>query len=85
MLARNVRVQRGEIDLLVRVDGDLVAVEVKARVGTAVDPIANFTPAKAARVRPAARLLDPPVHRVDLVTVSFTKGGADVRWVPHAG
>ncbi len=77
------RVACGEIDLVVFMGGELIAVEVKTRVGTRVDPIANFTPAKAARVRRAAVMLDPPAYRVDLVTVALGRTGAGVRWVPN--
>ena len=80
MLARNVRVPPGEIDLVARIDGERAAVEVKTRVGS--DPIENFTATKAASVRRAARRLG--IHRVDLVTVRFGEHGADVRWVRHA-
>ncbi len=83
MLARNVRVGRDEIDLLVRLDGEVAAVEVKTgRVGP-VDPLESFTPEKEARVRRAAAALRPPVHRVDLVTVSLGVAGVTFRWVPR--
>lgn len=52
MLGRNVRVGRGEIDLVCEHDGDVVFVEVKARRG------AEFgTPAEAVTVRKQRALL----------------------------
>ncbi len=82
---RNLRVGRGEIDLLAVLDGRRVAVEVKTRGPGSGDPLDGFGPDKAARVRRAAAALDPPVHRVDLVTVTVTGDGVAVRWLPEAG
>ncbi len=82
---RNVRSGRGEIDLLAVVGGRRVAVEVKTRAHGSGDPLDGFGPDKAARVRRAAAALDPPVHRVDLVTVTVTGDGVAVRWLPEAG
>lgn len=87
MLARNVRVGRNEIDLIVTVGGSLVAVEVKTLwpgVPGVDEPADGFTRRKAARVRRAATQLDPPVFRVDLVTVTFDATGAAIRWIPQA-
>lgn len=52
VLARNVRVGRGEIDLVCEHDGDIVFVEVKARRGAAFG-----TPAEAVTVRKQRGLL----------------------------
>ncbi len=52
LLERNYRTRRGEIDLILRCDGVLVFVEVKARRGRGFgDPLEAVTPAKQARVR----------------------------------
>ncbi len=82
MLARNVSVGRDEIDLLVRIGGELAAVEVKAGRDGPVDPLESFTAEKEARVRRAAAALVPPVYRVDLVTVVIGRDGVEFRWVP---
>jgi Holliday junction resolvase-like predicted endonuclease len=55
VVARNARVGRDEVDLLVRFGNSMVAVEVKTRIGG--DPAELFTPAKAARLRRAAARL----------------------------
>lgn len=85
ILDRNVRVGRGEIDLLVLIEGERVAVEVKTALGSSVLPEENFDEAKQRHVRVAARNLAPPVWRIDLVTVRLTGAGATVRWMPDAG
>jgi putative endonuclease len=86
ILARNVRVGRGEIDLLVELGGEQAVVEVKsAWTDQAGDPAEAFTPGKARQVRSLAATLSPPVFRVDLVTVRFSDEGALVRWQPRAG
>jgi Holliday junction resolvase-like predicted endonuclease len=80
LVGRNVRAGRGEIDLLVRWQGKLVAVEVKTRLGS--DPRPSFTRDKARRVRATMRLLSPRPQRLDLVTVEAGQAGAGIRWVP---
>lgn len=84
VLGRNVRVGRDEIDLVVELDGRRVAVEVKSAAGP-VAPEEHFDDAKEANLRRAVRRLDPPVTRVDLITVVFGSEGATVRWIPAAG
>lgn len=83
ILARNVRVGRDEIDLIVDLEGRRVAVEVKSGLG-AVAPEEHFDGAKEAHLRRAVRSLDPPIGRIDLVSVVFTSDGATVRWIPNA-
>jgi len=86
ILGRNVSLDRGEVDLHVRIDRSVVAVEVKTLVRTsaAIDPAEHFTEAKASQVWRLAKLLEPPAHRVDLVTVVLDATGAAVRWIKHA-
>jgi Holliday junction resolvase-like predicted endonuclease len=74
-----VRSGRGEIDLLVWVEGRLVAVEVKTRVGE--DPLVQLTEEKRRRMRQAANRLDPPPARIDLVTVRVEPAGVTIRWL----
>ena len=83
MLGRNVRVGRSEIDLIVRDGRRLVAVEVKTR--TSGDPSQRFDDDKVETVRRAMRRLDPPLTRLDLVTVELGEGLATVRWLRGAG
>lgn len=89
ILGRNLTAGAGEIDLLVEVDGERAVVEVRsvsAEPGpVAPDPVLAFDPGKARRVAEAARCLDPPVSRIDLVGVRFHRGGADLHWVPRVG
>lgn len=65
--------------------GETIAVEVKTRGAGPADPAERFTPAKAAKVRQAARRLPRRASRIDLVTVSLGDDGVDIRWVPRAG
>ena len=83
VLRRNVRVGRDEIDLVVRVDNDLAAIEVKTGVGTDSRPWENFDAAKQGRTRKAAAHLGS--LRVDLVTVELTADGVVVRGRPESG
>lgn len=55
ILARNFKAAGAEIDLIARMDGRIVFVEVKARFGSRYGtPGEAITPAKAARIRRAA-------------------------------
>ena len=79
IVARNVRVGRGEIDLLVRDGGTLVAVEVKTR--RRGDPRSRFDDEKESALRAATRRMSPRPSRLDLVTVELGEAVAKVRWV----
>jgi len=63
----------------VRVDGLVVAVEVKTRLGE--DPADQVTVEKRRRMREAADGLDPRPERIDLVTVRLDDPGITVRWI----
>ena len=77
---RNVVVEAGEIDL-VGVDGRrLVAFEVRTRRND--DPLESFDSTKLDRVRRSARRHEPPIHRIDLVTVRLGDRTVDIRWMP---
>ncbi len=78
---RNLRVGRGEIDLLVELGGQRIAVEVKTATTRSARPEESFDDQKEHLVRRAAEGLDPPVWRVDLVAVVLTGSGVTVRWV----
>lgn len=84
VVERNLRVGHDELDLLVELHGQRVAVEVKTSRTEAGRPEENFDRAKESHVRRAAHNLSPPVWRIDLVTVVLTEHGATVRWVPEA-
>ncbi|NNC93017.1 MAG: hypothetical protein HKN80_11065 [Acidimicrobiia bacterium] len=80
IVGRNVRAGRGEIDLLLRMQSRLVAVEVKTRVGS--DPRPSYTVDKADHVWETVRRLQPRPSRVDLVAIALTADGATIRWLP---
>jgi Holliday junction resolvase-like predicted endonuclease len=85
VLARNLIVDRGEIDVLALIDGIRSVVEVRSvRQGREwIDPIGAFDVSKSRQVRRLAAQIG--AGRVDLVTVSFSSGGVDVHWLPWAG
>ncbi|MEA2011044.1 MAG: YraN family protein [Actinomycetota bacterium] len=80
---RNVRVGQDEIDLIVRIDGRPVAVEVKTGLGPGTRPWENFDDEKNARIRRAAGVLS--IRRIDLIAVELNGFGATVRWLPGVG
>ncbi len=85
---RNVRVGRGELDLVVRLGDRRIAVEVKTvgRGATAEDPMERLTFAKLDQVRLLADRMSPPPGdrvrpvRVDFIGVRVTEGGVTVNW-----
>jgi Holliday junction resolvase-like predicted endonuclease len=85
VLARNLIVGRGEIDVLALIDGIRSVVEIRSvRQGREwIDPISAFDVSKARQVRGLAAQVG--ARRVDLVTVSFSPGGVDLHWLPWAG
>ncbi|MEA3509875.1 MAG: YraN family protein [Actinomycetota bacterium] len=80
---RNVRVGRDEIDLIVRIDDRLAAVEVKTGLGAGTRPWENFDDEKNDRIRRAVGVLS--IRRIDLIAVVLTTDGAAVRWLPGVG
>ena len=68
------------MDLLVRLESILVAVEVKTRIEG--DPRAAYTAEKARRVRETARRLKPSPRRVDLIAIAANAVGVEIRWIP---
>ncbi len=84
VLAQNWRVREGEIDLVVRLRGALVFVEVKTRRSVRFGlPIEAITPAKASRLRRLAGLwiaAHPSVRarsvRIDIASVLVERGSA---------
>jgi Holliday junction resolvase-like predicted endonuclease len=87
ILARNVEIERGEIDLHVAFGRVVVAVEVKtlcASDPTSANPLRSYTLAKADQVHRLARRLRPRPHRIDVMAVVLHRDGVDVRWVRAA-
>jgi Holliday junction resolvase-like predicted endonuclease len=82
LIGRNVKVGRGEVDLLAVIAGERTVVEVRStrQQGEPVDPLAAFNEAKARRVRRLANRLG--AARVDLIVVNFSSTGIDLHWVP---
>jgi Holliday junction resolvase-like predicted endonuclease len=81
IVGRNIRVGRGEIDLMVMIDGKRVAVEVKASLAESEgDPIFHFDDRKQRQVRALARKQN--AFRVDYVGVELSPTGATIRWLP---
>lgn len=82
VLARNVRLPQGEIDLIAREDGEVVFVEVKTRIGDAeTAPDTAVTAAKLGRLE---RLADAYLERegtpeapwrVDVVAIVLARDG----------
>jgi Holliday junction resolvase-like predicted endonuclease len=86
IVARNVIVGHGEIDLVVRFGRSVAAVEVKTIIPSVPsdDPLDHFTVAKARQVSTLAGALGPGVYRVDVVGVTVRPQGVDIRWLPYA-
>ncbi len=92
ILERNVRLQRGEIDIVAREGGDLVFVEVKTRTSQAYGtPAEAITPAKARRLGRAIQEYLQVIHereesvRVDVVGVMLRRDdGAEFELIRNA-
>jgi Holliday junction resolvase-like predicted endonuclease len=82
ILDRNVGVGRGEIDVIAARRGMQFVVEVKTGIGSEAQPQDAFDDAKATQVRSLCRALDPPLDRVDLVTVRIAEDGIWLWWTP---
>ncbi len=87
IVGRNVRVGHGELDLVVDVEGSLVAVEVKTvaagRLG--VEPLDRLDGRQLEGLRRAMAAHRPAIRRLDAVGVVVGPGGVQVRWVPEVG
>jgi len=88
ILARNLRVGRGEIDILAEIGGERTVVEVRSRWAVSdsrsPDPLDAFDAAKSRQVRKLAASSPSRAHRVDLITVRFHRYGVDLLWLPRA-
>ena len=81
MVARNVNVGRGEIDIVAMDRGERVVVEVRTITGDG-EPLDAFGPAKAAQVATLARQIG--ARRVDLMAIHLGTDAAEIRWVKGA-
>ncbi len=79
---RNVRVDGGEIDLLVELDGSIIAIEVKTIVG-AGDPLERIDTHKREVVYRSVAGLGRRIDRVDAIAVQLFDDHVAVRWVPY--
>lgn len=84
IVGRNVKLGRGELDLVVRLGNRTVAVEVKTLGGRAIaaGPIERIDEAKLRQVRRLANQLPPHLGRVrvDFVGIHTTADGITVDW-----
>ena len=87
VLARNVAVGPGEIDILAQKDGERTVVEVRSRWAAgkkgSPDLLDAFDAAKARQVKKLTGSLCQRAARVDLITVSFHNEGVDLLWLPR--
>lgn len=81
VVARNVSVDGGELDILARDHGRRVVVEVRTITGLG-EPLSAFNRGKAAQVARLARRVE--AHRVDLLAIRLAPDGAEIRWVRRA-
>ena len=81
VLGRNLRIGRGEIDLVIEHQGERAVVEVKATSAGGGDPSYHFNSAKRRQVERLARSLG--VFRVDYVGIEISASGATIRWLPR--
>lgn len=79
VVARNVVVGSGELDLLALHGDRRVAIEVRTITG-AGEPLDAFDDSKARQVEDLARRIG--ADRTDLVSIRLTAAAAEVRWVP---
>ena len=82
VLARNLEIGGGEIDLVVAFGREQAVIEVRTARRSDVAPDL-FPQAKESQVRRLAALLEPPVFRIDFVTVLVQRSGVTVRWQPR--
>lgn len=79
VVARNVELPAGEVDLVVDFPSERAVVEVRTARREDVAP--ELVPmAKESQLRRLAAMLDPPVFRIDVITVLVAAGGIRVRW-----
>jgi Holliday junction resolvase-like predicted endonuclease len=84
VVARNVRVGEGELDIVAMLERERIVVEVRSvreePSPGRVDPLDAFDQAKACQVRRLAGSIG--CSRVDLVAIRFWRRGVDLHWLP---
>jgi putative endonuclease len=80
--ARNVEIERGEIDLIATDGREMVVIEVRT-ITAEGDPVDAVSPAKRRRVRALAGAVG--ASRVDFVGVRLGADDVLVHWVPGCG
>ncbi len=83
VVARNVRVGRGELDAIAVIGGRRTAIEIRTITGRG-DPVAAVDDAKLDRVHALARKVRPPCSRVEVVAIRLHGRGADVHRLVRA-
>lgn len=85
VIARNVKVGGGELDILALVGGERTVIEVRSvreePDPTGADPVAAFDHAKGRQVRKLAGSIG--CSRVDVVAIRFWRRGIDLHWLPY--
>jgi putative endonuclease len=82
VVARNIQIAKGEIDLMATDRGARVVVEVRT-ITSEGDPIDAVSPAKRRRVRALARAVG--AARADFIGVRLGADDVLVHWVPGCG
>ena len=81
VVARNVAIDGGELDILAIDHGRRLVVEVRTITGPG-DPIEAYGPVKATQVGRLARMIG--AERVDLMAIRLNGEAAEIRWVKGA-
>lgn len=81
LVARNVAVAGGELDILAQDGATRVAVEVRSITGSG-DPMQAFDAAKERQVARLGRMAG--AQRIDVVAVHLDDEAAEIRWVRGA-
>lgn len=80
VVARNVRADGGEIDLIIDDEGRTAAVEVKT-TSDGSDPIEAVDERKMSLIARTAASADRKIDRIDIVTVAMSLTGVEIRWL----
>jgi Holliday junction resolvase-like predicted endonuclease len=81
VVASNVSVGRGELDLVGIDNGERTVFEVRSVRGMSADSLDAFDEEKRQQVRRLASKLD--LRRIDFVGVAFRDDGLELHWVPR--
>ncbi len=80
VVARNVRADGGEIDLIVKDEGRTAAVEVKTS-SDGSDPIEAVDERKMSLITRTVASIDWNIDRIDIVAVAISLTGVEIRWL----